>query len=83
MIRNESAPLHGVRVLEIGTHGAGAFAAAVLADLGADVVKVESGAGEPDLAARNKELISELMQYPDYGEGVRALVEKRTPRFGS
>lgn len=45
------APLHGVRVLEIGTHRAGAFAAAILADLGADVVKVESG-GEPDDAAR-------------------------------
>ncbi|MBN9098750.1 MAG: CoA transferase [Pseudonocardia sp.] len=43
-------PLHGVRVLEIGTHRAGAFAAAVLADLGADVVKVPSS--EPDDAGR-------------------------------
>ena len=31
---------------------------------------------------RSKELISELMAHPDYGEGVRALVEKRAPRFG-
>ena len=31
---------------------------------------------------RSKELIGELMQHPDYGEGVRALVEKRAPRFG-
>jgi crotonobetainyl-CoA:carnitine CoA-transferase CaiB-like acyl-CoA transferase len=52
VVRNGSAPLLGVRVLEIGTHRAGAFAAAVLADLGADVVKVESGAGEHDAAAR-------------------------------
>lgn len=53
MSRNESAPLHGIRVLEIGTRRAGAFAGAILADLGADVVKVESGAGgEPDTAAR-------------------------------
>lgn len=31
---------------------------------------------------RSKELISELMTHPDYGEGVRALVEKRAPEFG-
>jgi enoyl-CoA hydratase/carnithine racemase len=31
---------------------------------------------------RSKELIGELMRHPDYGEGVRALVEKRAPRFG-
>jgi crotonobetainyl-CoA:carnitine CoA-transferase CaiB-like acyl-CoA transferase len=45
-----TAPLHGVRVLEIGTHRAGAFAGAILADLGADVVKVASG--ESDAATR-------------------------------
>jgi enoyl-CoA hydratase/carnithine racemase len=32
---------------------------------------------------RSKELIGELMAYPDYREGVRALIEKRDPRFGS
>lgn len=42
MTRNESAPLHGLHVLEIGTRRAGAFACAILADLGADVVKVEA-----------------------------------------
>lgn len=30
---------------------------------------------------RSKELISELMAHPDYGEGVRALIEKRAPEF--
>lgn len=31
---------------------------------------------------RSKVLIGELMAEPDYAEGVRALVEKRPPRFG-
>lgn len=31
---------------------------------------------------RSKQLIGELMARPDYSEGVRALVEKRPPRFG-
>jgi enoyl-CoA hydratase/carnithine racemase len=30
----------------------------------------------------SKELIGELMGRPDYTEGVRALIEKREPRFG-
>lgn len=39
--------LHGVRVLEIGHFVAAPFAARVLADLGADVIKVEPPAGDP------------------------------------
>lgn len=39
---DQAGPLDGLRVLEVGTHRAGAFAGAILADLGADVVKVES-----------------------------------------
>lgn len=34
-------PLHGVRVLEFGQIAAGPFAGSIMADLGADVVKVE------------------------------------------
>ena len=39
--------LHGVRVLEIGHFVAAPFAARVLADLGADVIKVEPPSGDP------------------------------------
>lgn len=39
-------PLDGVRVVDFGTFVAGPLASALLADLGADVVKVEAPAGE-------------------------------------
>ena len=40
-------PLAGVRVLELGDNIAAAYAGRLLADLGADVVKVEPPAGDP------------------------------------
>ncbi|MEI9964470.1 MAG: CoA transferase [Caulobacteraceae bacterium] len=43
-----SQPLNGVRILEQGTYITGPCCAMMLADLGADVIKVEApGTGDP------------------------------------
>lgn len=44
--QSSARPLHGVKVLEFGHIAAGPFAALLLADLGADVVKVEGPTGD-------------------------------------
>jgi crotonobetainyl-CoA:carnitine CoA-transferase CaiB-like acyl-CoA transferase len=46
-VRGTAAPLDGIRVLEVGVFIAAPFATLQLADLGADIVKVESPDGEP------------------------------------
>ena len=48
MKKQNKGPLHGVRVLELGSMVAGPVAATLLADFGAEVIKVEQpGDGDP------------------------------------
>ena len=44
------APLHGVRIIAVEVYGAGPFGTAHLADLGADVIKIEQRAGGGDVS---------------------------------
>ena len=54
-----SESLNGVLVIDAATNVAGPYAASILADLGAEVIKVESPAGEPARA------------YPPEADGIR------------
>jgi crotonobetainyl-CoA:carnitine CoA-transferase CaiB-like acyl-CoA transferase len=80
-------PLTGVRVLELGSFVAGPFAGQLLADLGAEVIKIEApGAGDPmrrwgvllegrsiwwSALARNKRLVALDLRRPEGREAAR------------
>ncbi|HZZ90902.1 MAG TPA: CoA transferase [Caulobacteraceae bacterium] len=64
LTRRSGAPLEGVRVLDLGTLIAGTYAATILANFGADVVKVESQDGDPFRFA---------MAFINYNRGKRGL----------
>ena len=82
-------PLEGVRVLELGSFIAGPFAGQLLADLGAEVIKVESpGEGDPmrrwgtmsngrsiwwSALARSKRLVAIDLRQPEGRSLVRSL----------
>ncbi|MGH3423677.1 MAG: CaiB/BaiF CoA transferase family protein [Nocardioidaceae bacterium] len=81
--RNRQGPLAGVRVVEIAGIGPGPFAAMMLADLGADVVRVdrvEPGGlavipQERDLLARGRPSVAVDLKHPDGPAVVLDLVE--------
>ena len=43
-----TGPLHGIRVIDFGRYIAGPFCAALLGDLGAEVIRVEKRDGRED-----------------------------------
>ena len=83
-------PLSGIKVVELGTLIAGPFAARILAEFGAEVIKIESpDGGDPlrkwrklyegtslwwYLQARNKKSVTVNLKHPDGVEVVRQLV---------
>ncbi|WP_053656606.1 CaiB/BaiF CoA-transferase family protein [Micromonospora sp. NRRL B-16802] len=79
-----SGPLAGVRVLELAGIGPGPFAAMLLADLGADVVRVDRPgpgalpAGDPkrDLLNRGKRSVVVDLKHPDGAEVVLGLADR-------
>jgi alpha-methylacyl-CoA racemase len=78
-----TGPLRGIRVVELAGIGPGPHAATLLADLGADVVRVErpGGAGsasprETDLLTRGRPSVAMDLKRPGAVEAVLALVER-------
>ncbi|WP_433065710.1 CaiB/BaiF CoA transferase family protein [Dactylosporangium sp. CS-033363] len=77
-------PLRGLRVVELAGIGPGPFAAMLLADLGADVVRVDRvGPGSPiapppagDLTNRGKRSVAADLKTPEGVEVVLALTER-------
>ncbi len=76
-----SGPLTGCRIIEIAGIGPGPFAAMLLADMGAEVIRVERAGAvrgpapetpHPDILRRNRRNIAIDLKHPD---GVAALLE--------
>ena len=72
-------PLKGVRVIEIASIGPGPFCAMMLADLGAQVVRVERIGGSPlnlpvDLMNRGRQSVGVNLKHPRGSEVVLDLV---------
>lgn len=78
-----SGPLHGVRVVELVGIGPGPFAAMMLADLGADVIRVDRpggnalqlGPADKDILSRGRPSVAIDLKDPRGVETVLALVE--------
>ncbi|MEU0400262.1 CaiB/BaiF CoA-transferase family protein [Streptomyces sp. NPDC006197] len=73
-------PLHGVRVVELASGAPCAFAATLLADLGADVVRIDrpgAGAfGPADPLSRSRRSVTADLKDPEGVRRVRALVDR-------
>lgn len=84
--RSFTGPLRGLKVVEIGSIGPGPFCAMLLADLGADVIRVDRAAGaalvgpnadfRTELLHRGRRSVAVDLKHPDGAEVVLALVER-------
>ena len=76
-----TGPLRGVRVVELAGIGPGPHAAMILADLGADVIRVDRPGGQPltggatDLLNRGRPSVALDLKHPDGVATVLGLVE--------
>ncbi|QDQ90298.1 CoA transferase [Rhodococcus sp. WB9] len=82
--RSFTGPLSGLKVVEIGSIGPGPFCAMLLADLGADVIRVDRAAGaglvgpnadfRAELLHRGRRSVAVDLKHPDGAEVVLSLV---------
>ena len=76
-----TGPLRGVKVVEIAGIGPGPHACMILADLGADVIRIDRpgggmfGAGEKDVLTRGRPSVALDLKQPDAVAAVLELVE--------
>lgn len=76
-----SRPLAGVRVLEVGHILAGPFAGLLLADLGADVVKIESQQGDLSRTVGSQEVDGHNVYFASLNRNKRSVhVDLATPQ---
>lgn len=75
-----SGPLAGIRILEVGHILAGPFATMLLADLGADVIKLESATGDMSRTVRSPEVGGYNSYFTSINRGKRSVhIELATP----
>ena len=79
-VQQATGPLNGIRVLQIASLAPGPFAACMLADMGADVVRIDRLEGPPPLSSqllgRGQRSIAVDLKHPDGLATVLRLVEK-------
>lgn len=73
-------PLEGVKIIEIAGIGPGPFCAMMLADMGADIIRIDrkgsQGMGKTDVLNRGRRSVAVDLKNPDGVELVLKLVEK-------
>lgn len=84
MVDTRGGPLEGIRVVEVGGIGPGPFAGMILADLGAEVIRVDRPGGSlplpmpeaADLTNRGKRMVALDLKHPLALDAVLALADR-------